>query len=162
MDLLNLLMVATELHPDLPIFPVEDSTPYVNGMSRSMFPVTSTYGLYSRLQVNLTEPINYIRKNPAIAKKAPTAKGRPIQSSSSGVYLNEDDSSSAASWPKAGKGIAFRLLPPEIAEDGNGLRHRGDDGQLADDDDYESFSVILFDDKGTKIEENGVKVPEEH
>ncbi|KAB5532714.1 CoA-transferase family III domain-containing protein [Coniochaeta sp. 2T2.1] len=48
-------------------------------------------------------------------------------------------------WPKPGNGL-YTLLPPE------------DDDLLADDNDYESFSVIVYDERGRKVEENGIPV----
>jgi len=51
----------------------------------------------------------------------------------------------AALWPKPGKGLYSRL-PPEDSE------------RMVDDGDFESFSVIVYDERGRKVEENGMKV----
>lgn len=50
-------------------------------------------------------------------------------------------------WPRPGMGLYSRLPPEE--EDGE---------HLVDDNDFEAFSVIVYDEKGRKIEENGMKV----
>lgn len=42
----------------------------------------------------------------------------------------------------------YSRLPPDM----------DDDRQLVDNRDYDAFSVIVFNEKGKKIEENGVKV----
>jgi len=52
-----------------------------------------------------------------------------------------------APWPEPGKGLYSRL-PPEPTD----TKH------LADDDDFESFSVLLFSDHGRKVMENGMAV----
>lgn len=124
---------------------------------------TSTEGLFSRAEANPTAPINFIRKIPANAKKSTMAKARAgpgtlqskaaaqaqtTRSSSGHQLLNEDeDSSFTGLWPRPGKGMYSRL-PPEA----------DDDHQLADGSDYDAFSVIVFNEKGKKIEENGVKL----
>lgn len=163
-ELVNLLMHATELHPDLPIFPVQ-STPKkatASTMPKGFFAGTSTEGLFSRSEANPTAPMNFVRKIPANAKKSTIAKARSgpgslqskaaaqAQSSrSSGHQLlpEEEDSSFTKLWPKPGMGMYSRLA---LDED--------DDSQLVDGNDYDAFSVIVFDERGKKIEENGVKV----
>lgn len=137
-------------------------------MPRALFAGTSTEGLFSRVEANPTAPINFIRKIPANAKKSTIAKARAgpgtlqskaaaqaqaqaqatTRSSSGHQLLNEDeDSSFTRLWPRPGKGMYSRL-PPDA----------DDDRQLADGSDYDAFSVIVFNEKGKKIEENGVKL----
>lgn len=132
-------------------------------MPRSLFAGTSTEGLFSRGDANPTAPINFIRKIPANAKKSTMAKARSgpgslqskadaqqaqaARSSSGHQLLNEDeDSSFTKLWPRPGKGMYSRLAP-----------EADDDRQLVDGSDYDAFSVIVFNEKGKKIEENGVK-----
>lgn len=168
-DLVNLLLHVTDIHPDLPIFPIDtslSSTPKKassNGMPRSSFAGTSTEGLFSRAEANPNGPVNFIRKIPANAKKSTMAKARSgpgtlqskaaaqaqaLKTASSGHQIyDEDDSSFTKLWPRPGKGMYSRL-PPEA----------DDDRQLVDASDYGAFSVIVFNEKGKKIEENGVKV----
>lgn len=131
-------------------------------MPRGLFAGTSTEGLFSRGDANPTAQLNFIRKIPANAKKSTIAKARSgpgslqskaaaqAQSSrSSGHQLlpEEEDASFTKLWPKPGMGMYSRLVPDE-----------DDDSQLVDDNDHNAFSVIVFDERGKKIEENGVKV----
>lgn len=168
-DLVNLLLHATEIHPDLPIFPVDASSPSAakksasSGVPRSLYAGTSTEGLFSRVEANPDGPVNFIRKIPANAKKSTMAKARSgpgtlqskaaaqaqaIKSAPSGHQIyDEDDSSFTKLWPRPGKGMYSRLQP-----------EADDDRQLVDASDYDAFSVIVFNEKGKKIEENGVKV----
>ncbi|KAL1856513.1 hypothetical protein Daus18300_010670 [Diaporthe australafricana] len=163
-DLVNLVIHATELHPDLPVFPVEStSTPkksLAGGTPRSMFAGILTGGFFQRAESNPTGTVNFIRKIPANAKKSTLAKARSgtgsLQSKTAAqanalaaghqVY-DEEESSLTRLWPRPGKGMYSRL-PPEADDD------RG----LTDDNDHAAFSVIVFNEKGKKIEENGVKV----
>ncbi|KAK2614094.1 hypothetical protein N8I77_000952 [Diaporthe amygdali] len=163
-DLVNLLLHATELHPDLPIFPIEStSTPKkspAGNTPRSLFAGVSAGGLFHRAEANPTGTLNFIRKIPANAKKSTLAKARSgtgsLQSKTAAqasalaaghqVY-DEEESSFTRLWPRPGKGMYSRL-PPEADDD------RG----LTDDNDHAAFSVIIFNEKGKKIEENGVKV----
>lgn len=167
-------MHATELHPELPIFPMpptnlnsttaaSSSSASVTAMPRSLYAQTSTEGLFSRAEANPTGPINFIRKIPANAKKSTMAKARSgpgsLQSkaaaqaqlvrASSGYQLlaEEEDASFTKLWPRPGKGM-YNRLPPEA----------DDDRQLVDGNDYDAFSVIVYNEKGKKVEENGVKV----
>ncbi|KAG8167675.1 hypothetical protein KVR01_003364 [Diaporthe batatas] len=163
-DLVNIILHATELHPDLPIFPIEStSTPKklpAGSSPRSLFAGASAGGLFHRAETNPTAPLNFIRKIPANAKKSTLAKARSgtgsLQSKTAAqasalaagnhVY-DEEESSFTKLWPRPGKGMYSRL-PPEADDD------RG----LTDDNDHAAFSVIVFNEKGKKIEENGVKV----
>lgn len=162
--LVDLLLYATEIHPDLPIFPVQSTPKKATGTTvpRGIFSGTSTEGLFSRSETDPAAPMNFIRKIPANAKKSTIAKARSgpgslqskaaaqAQSSrSSGHQLlpEEEDSSFTKLWPKPGMGMYSRLA---LDED--------DDSQLVDDNDYDAFSVIVFDERGKKIEENGVKL----
>ena len=165
-ELLNLLVQATELHPDLPIFPIDPPTPRKTASSapQSLFSGASSEGLFSRAEANPAGTMNFIRKIPANAKKSTLAKARSgtgsLQSKAAAqaraissaastghqVY-DEDESSFTRLWPRPGKGMYSRL-PPEADDD------RG----LTDGNDYDAFSVIVFNEKGKKIEENGVRV----
>ncbi|KAK1836558.1 CoA-transferase family III domain-containing protein [Podospora conica] len=150
-ELVGLVMTSLELHPDLPIFPapvpppapVEPTadSPGPAGASRSLFSGSTTEGLFPRVDANPTGQMNFVRK---------TTKNKGGKDDKG----NEDDPEDevgetdplVALWPKPGKGMFSRMLQDEEAE------------FMEDDDDYEAFSVILYDDKGKKIEENGIKV----
>lgn len=105
-------------------------------------------------------PLNFIRKIPANAKKSTLAKARSgtgsLQSkaaaqattaSAENQVYNDDEASFTGLWPRAGRGMYSRL-PPE-ADDDRGMTEAGD---------YDAFSVIVFNEKGKKVEENGVGV----
>lgn len=154
-DLVNLIIHVTELHPDLPIFPIEStSSPKKSSAGstpRSLFAGASAGGLFHRAEANPTGPLNFIRKIPANAKKSTLAKARSgtgsLQSKTAAqasalaagnqVY-DEEESSFTRLWPRPGKGMYSRL-PPEADDD------RG----LTDDNDHAAFSVIIFNEKGS-------------
>jgi hypothetical protein len=151
--LVNLILQATELHPDLPIFPIESAPKKLPAGSSpgSLFASASASGLFHRSEANPTGTLNFIRKIPANAKKSTLAKARSgtgsLQSKSAAqasalaagnqVY-DEEDSSFARLWARPGKGMYSRL-PPEADDD------RG----LTDDNDHAAFSVILYNEKGS-------------
>lgn len=151
--MVNLILHATELHPDLPIFPIEPSPKKLPAGSspRSLFAGASAGGLFHRAEANPTGPLNFIRKIPANAKKSTLAKARSgtgsLQSKTAAqasalaagnqVY-NGEESSFTRLWPRPGKGMYSRL-PPEADDD------RG----LTDDNDHAAFSVIIFNEKGS-------------
>lgn len=153
--MVNLIIHVTELHPDLPIFPVEStSSPKKSSAGstpRSLFAGASAGGLFHRAEANPTGPLNFIRKIPANAKKSTLAKARSgtgsLQSKTAAqasalaagnqVY-DEEESSFTRLWPRPGKGMYSRL-PPEADDD------RG----LTDDNDHAAFSVIIFNEKGS-------------
>lgn len=149
------MLHVTELHPDLPIFPIESSSSpkksSASSASRSLFAGASAGGLFHRAEANPTGPLNFIRKIPANAKKSTLAKARSgtgsLQSKTAAqasalaagnqVY-DEEESSFTRLWPRPGKGMYSRL-PPEADDD------RG----LTDDNDHAAFSVIIFNEKGS-------------
>lgn len=160
-QLVGLLMASLELHPDLPIFPASSSSSAPVGTPRSLFAGTSTEGLFPRAEAHPTGQINFVRKiaNGGGARSV-SGKGKPSGSGSSGGAKSikedsqertgeEDDEFDplAALWPKPGMGLYMRL--PADTED---------DARLVDDADYEAFSVIVYDERGRKLEENGMKV----
>lgn len=165
-ELINLLVQATELHPDLPIFPLDTPAPKkaASALPPSLFSSASSEGLFSRAEANPTGPLNFVRKIPANAKKSTLAKARSgtgsLQSkaaaqakaissatSSGHQVYDEDEPSFTRLWPRPGKGMYGRLAP-----------EADDDRGLTDGNDYDAFSVIVFNEKGKKIEENGVRV----
>ena len=139
-ELVGLLMQSLEIHPDLPIFPGSSS-----GGEQQQQPATapSTPGTPQT-------PSDAAQTN---GRKGGGGGGR-AQKGLKGVVAvptaQEDDDEEfdplEPPWPKPGHGL-YNLLPPEE-----------DDDFLADENDFEAFSVIVYDEKGRKIEENGIKV----
>lgn len=127
-ELVGLLMYSLEIHPDLPIFP---------GLAE---PATtpSTPGT-----PQTPSDVHGNGRKGGRAQKGVKSAPAPQQ------QQQEDDEEVdplEPPWPKPGHGL-YNLLPPE-----------DDDDFLADDNDFEAFSVIVYDEKGRKVEENGVKV----
>ncbi|GAB1319172.1 hypothetical protein MFIFM68171_09382 [Madurella fahalii] len=161
-ELVGLLMASLELHPDLPIFPASAAS--AEGAAppppRSLFAGTTTEGLFPRAESHPTGQINFVRKIANAGGRSVSGRGRPNGSGGSGgAKSNKEDSQErtndeddefdplAPLWPKPGMGLYSRL--PADVEDGE---------RLVDDDDYEAFSVIIYDEKSRKVEENGMKV----
>ena len=132
-DLLLVMMRGLEVNPDLPIFPAIR---------------LSTQGGAAPLP---NGPINSVRKasHPGRSYPAKGRKNRKIlpRNNSYDRAGNAEANPYEPKWTEAGQGM-YSLLPPE----------REDDKHLVDHDDYESFSVVLFDERGRKIEENGLTV----
>jgi hypothetical protein len=156
-ELVGLLMKCLERHPELPIFPPTTSPASADqhhGTPRSLFGGATTEGLFPRA--------DYVRK---VVNAGKSASGKGTRSGGSahggaGKGSQKEDSQErtnggedhefdplAALWPKPGMGLYMRL-PPDTE----------DDLRLKDNDDYEAFSVIVYDDRGRKVEENGMKV----
>ncbi len=160
-ELVAMLMLGLELHPDMPIFP--SAAELMGGQAaatapRSLFAGSTVDGLFPRSDANPTGQINYIRKatnggGSGTKHQIGGAKHQKEKEGSQekGQAANEDEDEEydplAQLWPQAGRGLHRRLLP-----DTQAFKH------LADDDDFEAFSVIVYDDRGRKIEENGMKV----
>ena len=168
-------MHSLDVHPDLPIFP------YTGGSFSSPSSSTATVeGGGSRAsprgeqQSPSNGPLSLVRKASANGGRSSPGKGRAgIQKGQKeNVLLKEEEVRQQQQqqnkqqqkqqqeqqdgdedfdpldppWPKAGKGL-YSLLPPEE-----------DDKALVGDGDYEAFSVIIYDENGKKIEENGIRV----
>ncbi|KAK5653926.1 hypothetical protein OQA88_7851 [Cercophora sp. LCS_1] len=147
-DLVGMIMSALEMHPDMPIFP---SAAELSGgvLTRSLFAGPTVEGLFPRADANPTGQINYVRKSTgANGRSASSGPGKGKEGSQEkGDEADEEYDPLLALWPKAEKGLYSRLLPD--TQDAN---------HMVDDGDYEAFSVIVYDEKGRKIQENGMKV----
>ncbi|AEO66621.1 uncharacterized protein THITE_35664 [Thermothielavioides terrestris NRRL 8126] len=135
-ELVGLLMSCLELHPDLPIFPATAAA-----SPRSLFAGATTEGLFPRVEANPLAQINYVRKIGGGGGSKAAAQER--------VKAEEEEEFDplVALWPKPGTGL-YAQLPPDTE----------DDARLKDDADYEAFSVILYDERWRKVEENGMPV----
>ncbi|KAH6635064.1 hypothetical protein B0J18DRAFT_37582 [Chaetomium sp. MPI-SDFR-AT-0129] len=142
-DLVGIIMTCLDTHPNLPIFPgPEPAHPppppppgnagsNSNGGPRSIFAGTTTDGLFPRTSAALNA-------------------GSGGGSGSGAVIVGEDDENFdplAALWPVPGRGMYTRL-PPDT----------DDEARLVDSGDFEAFSGIIYDERGRKVEENGMKV----
>ncbi|CZT02207.1 uncharacterized protein RAG0_09471 [Rhynchosporium agropyri] len=194
-QLVSLLLQATVLHPNLPIFPPTPSgqlsqaqaympapTPAprpstaqpmrTNTYAQMPFPpsATSAAGLFKRAEANPSAPINFIRKihpaqHGAMSTPTPPAMASPTFNHASSATpqlaiqptdLTNDNSESREStpasppYPKAGNGLMAKLGPDEEDLD-----------WLVDNSDFDSFSHVVYDERGEKMEENGMSVNEE-
>ncbi|KAF4629258.1 hypothetical protein G7Y89_g8883 [Cudoniella acicularis] len=169
-QLISLLMQATVLHPNIPIFPPTfnasssqsnsqraQSASRTNANSQQPFAPPATAGLFSRAEANPNATINFIRKI-APGQTPPASTFSPSQptfthSSSAPPALNaqgeESRESTPASppYPKPGNGLMAKLGPDE-----------DDIEWLVDNNDFEAFSHVVYDDQGERIEENGMSV----
>ncbi|KAH8662930.1 hypothetical protein BGZ60DRAFT_432959 [Tricladium varicosporioides] len=166
-QLVSLLMQATVLHPNIPIFPPISSAPSNSQRAQSAsrntvhaqqpFPPSATAGLFSRAESNPNATINFIRKIPP-GQTPPASAFSPSQqsfthASSAPPALNQPNDESREStpasppYPKPGNGLMAKLGPDE------------DDMEwLVDNNDFEAFSHNVYDEHGERIEENGMSV----
>lgn len=131
---------------------------------------TSAAGLFKRAEANPSAPINFIRKiHPgqpgAASTPTPPASAAPSFTHASSAppqlavvhptdLTNENENSESREstpasppYPKAGNGLMAKLGPDE------------DDMEwLVDNDDFDSFSHVVYDERGEKMEENGISV----
>jgi hypothetical protein len=146
-ELVALLMACLDAHPDLAVFPAAASSePNQQGAPRSIFAGTTTEGLFPRADAHPTGQINYVRK---VAAGKGGKGSQKEDSMDRGSAAAEDDEFDplAALWPRAGMGMYTRLAPDVE-----------DEARLVDEGDFEAFSVIVYDERGRKVEENGMKV----
>jgi hypothetical protein len=184
--LVSLLLQATTIHPNLPIFPPTpqpappssisvQAQPYVprvfiprtNVYPQPPFPPSSasTAGLFSRAEANPAAPMNFIRKIPSGSSQSPaptTPASRPIQTFPPQQTFH---ASSAPPQLPAQDDDSRDSTPasPPYPKAGNGLMAKlGPDDQdlewLVDADDYDAFNHVVYDQSGEKVEENGVPV----
>ncbi len=160
-ELVALLMACLETHPDLPVFPPtgagagggSEQPAAGTTAPRSLFAGTTTEGLFARAEAHPTGQINFVRKVGRGGKaRAGSGKGGSQKEDSlermEGAGGEEDEFDPlAALWPRAGMGLYARL-PPDTE----------DEVRLVDEGDYEAFSVILYEERGRKVEENGMRV----
>lgn len=134
-ELVGLLMYSLEVHPDLPLFP---------GAAE---PATAPSTPGTPQTPSDTQPVGR-KGGGGRAPKSGKGGGAPAAAASQQQNPENDDDFDPLEppWPKPGHGL-YKLLPPEEEDD-----------FLVDDNDFEAFSVIVYDEKGRKIEENGIKV----
>ncbi|VBB84621.1 Putative Protein similar to C30D11.08c of Schizosaccharomyces pombe [Podospora comata] len=146
-ELVGLLMTSLELHPDLPIFPspVVDTGVDASGAPRGLFAGGTTEGLFTRANANPTgQGINFMRKVQS------NGSARGSQDRTAGQQEEEDEEDPLTLlWPKPGKGLYARL-GADVLDEGGLLDAEGED--------FEAFSSIVYDDRGRKVLENGMKV----
>lgn len=121
-------MAALEVHPDLPIFP---GPPSKN---------TNSGGGSGNGKGQKPGPNGKSLKDVVLSRE-------PSQDEGGGEDEEEYDPL-AALWSKPGSGL-YSLLPLNDADDDEYMVDRGD---------FEAFSSIVYDDRGRKVLENGLRV----
>jgi len=182
--LVSLLLQATTIHPNLPIFPATppaaplsisvQAQPYVpraiisrtNVYPQQPFPPSSasTAGLFSRAEANPAAPMNFIRKIPPGSSQSP-APTTPASLTHSLPQQSFTHASSALPQLPVQDDDSRESTPasPPYPKAGNGLMAKlGPDDQdlewLVDANDYDAFNHVVYDEAGEKVEENGVSV----
>ncbi|KAI0400673.1 hypothetical protein F4802DRAFT_476615 [Xylaria palmicola] len=149
-QLVNIIMYGTELHPDLPIFPAQESGTAVKRGGHSSSAGSATANSSSRGDPRPGGPTAYTSAvSTPDAKASDTGvKPRTKRKGSSEVQGLAERESSVDSippaWPKVGQGVL------------EGLDMKEED--LRDKNDFEAFSVTTYDAKGRKMIENGIPV----
>ncbi|KAI1109793.1 hypothetical protein F5Y14DRAFT_444420 [Nemania sp. NC0429] len=149
-QLVNIIMYSTELHPELPIFPAQES-----GASSKRNPQASSAGSaagssFPRLDPKNVGPATFTNAVLTPDVKASDTAGRSRRkrkSSTEGQGQAERETSVDSippSWPKVGQGVLAGL---DLNEE-----------DLRDKNDFEAFSVTSYDSKGRKVMENGMAV----
>ncbi|KAL2267093.1 hypothetical protein VTJ83DRAFT_4370 [Remersonia thermophila] len=173
-ELVALLMSCLDIHPDLPIFPPapggsvsspSTSTPtsalpdHGPAAPRSLFAGSTTDGLFPRASEAAKKAAASFPLSSGAAANGGGSKsgggkgGKGAPAHNNGTKDEHEDHEDeeydplAALWPRVGEGMYARL-PPDVE----------DAARLVDEGDYEAFSVIVYDDRGRKVEENGMKV----
>ncbi|KAI1764291.1 CoA-transferase family III domain-containing protein [Hypoxylon sp. FL1150] len=148
-QLVNIIMYSTELHPDLPIFPINEPRRGGTQGGRSSYDSP-------RIKVDSSTSINVGPAHYSSKVSTPdshllgsigkgNSKAAPITAAADDQAARESSTDSVPpAWPKVGKGCLAGL---EMNED-----------DLRDDNDYEAFSVTTYDSKGKKTMENGMPV----
>ncbi|KAG9233429.1 hypothetical protein BJ875DRAFT_512196 [Amylocarpus encephaloides] len=168
-QLVNLLMQATVLHPNIPIFPQSFNAPSSHAQratsssdrqshshqSQQSFPQISTTGLFSRQEAHPNAPINFIRKihtgqtSPASFSPSQSSfnhvSSAPPALNAQGKDSSRESTPASPPYPKPGNGLMARLGPDE-----------DDIEWLVDNNDFDAFSHVVYDEHGERMEENSV------
>ncbi|CAD6501035.1 BgTH12-06735 [Blumeria graminis f. sp. triticale] len=139
-QLVSLLIQATSLHPDIPIFPkptpLKTTSSLVPSPSPSYISPTPLAGPYSRTTTEPFLPLNITRRTQSPVPNVPTAHTYPPSSAQVHMLKGEGSRESTPAsppYPRAGKGLMASLGPDE------------DDLEwLVDADDYEAFSHSVY------------------
>ncbi|KAF2969784.1 hypothetical protein GQX73_g3779 [Xylaria multiplex] len=147
-QLVNIIMYSTELHPDLPIFPAQESGMTTKRGVQGISGGSAAAGALPRPDARSNAPASF---NSTVStpdtKASDTKSSIKRKGSTEGQGQAERESSVEsipASWPRVGQGVLAGLDMNE--ED------------LRDKNDYEAFSITTYDNKGRKVMENGMAV----
>ncbi|KAI1000036.1 hypothetical protein K3495_g8160 [Podosphaera aphanis] len=141
-QLVSLLLQATNLYPDIPLFPAPTFTQTDSSgqTARSSYPSTaiSTPGPIPRLEVNVSAPMNSVRKiqssTPISPMQMTHTPSLPPVAESSNREESRESTPASPPYPRAGNGLMANIGPD--AEDSE---------WLVESNDYEAFSHIVYD-----------------
>ncbi|RKF59589.1 putative phd domain containing protein [Golovinomyces cichoracearum] len=139
-QLVTLLLQATYLHPDIPLFPfptLNQTTPFYLPRSQSYSASnSSTAGSLSRSENHPAVPMNFIRKRPSPtpynAMSFMHVSSAPPMSSSKDSQLSRESTPASPPYPRPGNGLMAKLGPDDVDVD-----------WLVDGNDYGAFSHIV-------------------
>ncbi|TGJ82224.1 hypothetical protein E0Z10_g6559 [Xylaria hypoxylon] len=147
-QLVNIIMYSTELHPDLPIFPVQEPGTSTKRGTQGVSAGSTAAGALPRADARPNGPAGFNSTVSTPDTKASDTKSSAKRKGSAEVQGQAERESSVESippaWPKVGQGVLAGL---DMNED-----------DLRDKDDYEAFSITTYDSKGRKVMENGMAV----
>lgn len=147
-QLVNIIMYSTELHPELPIFPAQESGAATKRGGQGGSGSFTTAGVFPRVDTKPIGPANFSSTVSTPETRASDAGGKRVKRKGSAETQTQAERESSAdsmppAWPKAGRGVIAGL---DVKEE-----------DLRDEDDFEAFSVTTYD-KGRKVMENGMSV----
>ncbi|RWA05755.1 hypothetical protein EKO27_g9355 [Xylaria grammica] len=147
-QLVNIIMYSTELHPDLPIFPVQEPGASAKRSTQGSSAGSTAAGALPRAEARPPGPASFNSTVSTPDTKASDTKSGGKRKGSAETQGQAERESSVESippaWPKAGQGVLAGL---DMNED-----------DLRDKNDYEAFSITTYDSKGRKVMENGMAV----
>ncbi|KAJ8122363.1 hypothetical protein ONZ43_g1419 [Nemania bipapillata] len=143
-QLVNIIMYSTELHPDLPIFPAQESGTSSKRGAQGLSIGSTAASSMARGPMNFNSTVS----TPDTKASDTGGKSRSKRKGSTETPGQAERESSVESippaWPKVGQGVLAGL---DMNED-----------DLRDKNDFEAFSVTSYDSKGRKVMENGMPV----
>ncbi|KAI0802783.1 hypothetical protein GGR55DRAFT_682891 [Xylaria sp. FL0064] len=149
-QLVNIIMYSTELHPDLPIFPAQESGPSTKRSMQGLSATSTATAALPRADSKSAGPVSFNSTVSTPDTKASDTGGKSNakRKGSTEAQVQAERESSIDSippaWPKVGQGVLAGL---EMNEE-----------DLRDKNDFEAFSVTSYDSKGRKVMENGMAV----
>ncbi|KUJ08137.1 uncharacterized protein LY89DRAFT_630667, partial [Mollisia scopiformis] len=172
-QLVSLLLQATTIHPNLPLFPPtppaapisvpmqayvpRPATVRTNIYPQQPFPPSSasTAGLFSRAEANPNAPINFIRKIPPGSSQSPAPTTPASFTASQPLQSFTHASSAPPQLPAQDDSRESTPASPPYPKAGNGLMAKlGPDEEdlewLVDANDYDAFSHVVYNEAGER------------
>ncbi|KAI1817993.1 CoA-transferase family III domain-containing protein [Poronia punctata] len=157
-QLINIIMYSTELHPDLPIFPVQEPGTYSSskrGGAQAQGIISASSSVAAQSPRALSGPASFDHHHKA---STPDTTNKTFDHANSAKSSAKRKGSAEATQPERESSV--ESVPPAWPKIGQGVLANTDldEGDLKDENDYEAFSVTTYDAKGRKMVENGMRV----